>query len=323
MKLKIQKANIKDSEVLTELMRKSKAYWGYSIDQLERWNEELKISKEYISENSTYKLSHLDKCLGFYSFMQNGKNLKLDNLFIHPNNMGNGYGKMLLQDFLIKANSISCERVILESDPNAEQFYKKHNFYTIALQETSIRNRFMPIMVWAESQIGKIKLFDTQRLYVRKLESNDIDEFHRMQSNQNVMRFIKPIMNYEESKNELDRFIGYYENQKKMFRIWALIEKQTDKFIGICGVYLNDKYEVEIAYRLQQTNWGKGYGTEIAKELVDFCFTTLEYDKLFAHAREGNVGSRKILSKIMDYNGTSIVDDKLDHIYSVDRKNWL
>jgi len=323
MNLKIQKANIEDAEVLTQLMRKSKGYWEYSTEQLEKWKEELKISEEYIAENNTFKLSLLDKCIGFYSFKQNGENLKLDNLFIRPNAIGKGYGKILLQDFLKKARSISCKRVLLESDPNAEPFYKKHNFNTIALQETSIRNRFMPIMVWAESQIGKIRIFNTQRLYVRNLESADIDEFHKMQSNENVMRYIKPIMDYEESKKELDRFIGYYKNQIKMFRIWALIEKETDKFIGICGVYLNDKYETEIAYRLQQINWGKGYGTEIAKELIDFCFNTLEYDKLFAYAREGNLGSRKILSKMMNYQGTSIMKEKLDHIYSVERKNWL
>ena len=39
-----------------------------------------------------------------------------------------------------------CENIILESEPSAEIFYQKLGFQKIGALETSIKNRFMPIM---------------------------------------------------------------------------------------------------------------------------------------------------------------------------------
>jgi len=311
--MNIKRARVDDHVALTNVMRKSKAIWGYSKEQMKLWEGELTITEKDILENNFFNIYHDNQIAGFYSESIQFGNLKLENLFVHPDFVGQGYGKLLLEDFLKRSNSIQHERLILEADPNAELFYIKHNFKTIALQKTSIKDRYMPIMVWSNPEIKNSTLFDSERLYVRHLDVNDLEEFHK-------------IMDYEESKIELNRFISYYRNSKMMFRIWALIEKKTDNFVGICGVYINKNNEQEIAYRLQESNWRKGYGTESAKALIEFCFATLEFEKLFAYARNGNIGSRKILSKLMTYNKriesyehTNVVD----HEYSITRKNWL
>ena len=61
----------------------------------------------------------------------------------------------------------------------------------------------MPIMMLSKSNLEDIKLFDSKRLFVRHLREGDIEGFYKMQSNPNVMKYIKPPMNYEESKEEL------------------------------------------------------------------------------------------------------------------------
>ena len=139
------------------------------------------------------------------------------------------------------------------------------------------------------------------------------------------MKYIKPPMNYEESKEELNRFISYYKERKLLFRIWALIEKRTGNFVGICGVYLNENCEFEIAYRLQESNWGKGLGKEIAEKLIDFCFETFDYERLFAYVMEENIGSKKILDKIMNYKGEVKSKENLSKsfIYEIEKENWL
>jgi len=144
------------------------------------------------------------------------------------------------------------------------------------------------------------QVFTTDRLYVRRLASADIDVFYEMQSDADVMRYVKPAMTYEESVAELQRFIAYYDSDR-FYYIWAVAELESQAFVGICGVYLNEKGEYEIAYRLLQRSWGVGYGKEIAAGLLRYCFDDLQLNTLVGYAYEGNKGSIRILQKLMTF----------------------
>lgn len=144
--MEIEKANLVDNEILTEITKKSKAYWGYSEEQILKWNNNLTISKEYINKNQVFKLLNDNKIIGYYSYIIEEKKIKLDNLFILPEHIGKGFGKFLINDFLKRMREEKFKRIILNSEPNAEKFYLKVGFKKIGEFETSIKNRFMPIM---------------------------------------------------------------------------------------------------------------------------------------------------------------------------------
>ena len=110
-------------------------------------------------------------------------------------------------------------------------------------------------------------VFKTSRTIVRPLKMSDIVGFYDMQSNENVMRFIKPKMNLVESRKELRRFIKLENTERQFYEIWAIESDDNSQFLGICGVYENDKKEIEIAYRFRERFWGQGYGSEIAEAL--------------------------------------------------------
>ncbi|WP_433764900.1 GNAT family N-acetyltransferase [Flavobacterium ginsenosidimutans] len=143
----IQKANIIDNEILTSITKKSKAYWGYSDEQIQKWDKNLTISKDYIREHSVFKLVDNDLIMGYYSFIfENDKTVELDNLFVLPEYIGKGFGKYLLLDFLNRMKEIGIEKITLDSEPNAVEFYLKMGFAKVGEFELSIKNRFMPIM---------------------------------------------------------------------------------------------------------------------------------------------------------------------------------
>lgn len=145
--MKILKANPNDYEILTQITKLSKAYWGYSKEQILKWNDNLTISEVYIINNNTFKLSFEDKIIGYYSYIIEKENdIKLDNLFILPECIGKGYGRFLIKDFLNRMKNQNFKKIILQSEPNAEEFYTKMGFKKIGAFETSIKNRFMPIM---------------------------------------------------------------------------------------------------------------------------------------------------------------------------------
>ena len=145
--MEIAKSIIEDSEVLTEITKKSKAYWGYSDEQMEKWSELLTITKNYIETNNVYKLLNDGLTVGYYSYIYlNKKEVKLDNLFVLPNYIGTGLGKLLMNNFLDRIKNTEIEKIILDSEPNAEKFYGYFGFKKVGQIETSIKGRYLPIM---------------------------------------------------------------------------------------------------------------------------------------------------------------------------------
>lgn len=143
----ILKATTIDHEILTEITKKSKAYWRYSEEQLVLWSNNLTITQDYIKRNDVFKLVNNNIIVGYYScFSEEEKSMKLDNLFVLPEYIGKGFGKYLMIDFLNRMKEIKIEKITLDSEPNAELFYSKMGFVKIGEFETSIKNRFMPIM---------------------------------------------------------------------------------------------------------------------------------------------------------------------------------
>jgi ribosomal-protein-alanine N-acetyltransferase len=162
-------------------------------------------------------------------------------------------------------------------------------------------------------------VFKTERLVVRKLTKEDIESFFIMQSSPTVMQFIKPTQNYEEAKNELAKFIGYYSNPDKLYNIWAITISETNRFIGICGVYQNQQSDFEIAYRLIETTWGFGYGSEITASLIQYSLQDLKIPQLVAYVYTENIPSVKILEKYMTFVKESVhqVTGKMGRKYVV------
>lgn len=143
----IEKAISTDHEILTEITKKSKAFWGYSAAQIEIWSEFLTVSSDYINSNAVYKVLVDDQVAGYYSFLnEDEKTVKLDNLFLLPEYIGKGFGRQLMEHFLLNIKKTNANKITLNSEPNAESFYSKLGFIKTGQIETSIKDRFMPIM---------------------------------------------------------------------------------------------------------------------------------------------------------------------------------
>lgn len=81
--------------------------------------------------------------------------------------------------------------------------------------------------------------------------------------------------------------------------IWAVCEKDRAEVIGLCALLTNDENDRELGYRFRVEYWGKGYGTEVTKGLIDFCFQDLKIEKITADVNIANIASAKILHKFL------------------------
>lgn len=112
-------------------------------------------------------------------------------------------------------------------------------------------------------------LFETERLQVRKLVFEDLDSFHEMQGNINVMRFVRGrAMTFEEDKKDLQEIIQKYNIPKNNFWIYAVVRKSDDGFLGTLAFIDESGNESEIGYRFLEKYWKQGYGTEVVTGMV-------------------------------------------------------
>ncbi len=75
------------------------------------------------------------------------------------------------------------------------------------------------------------------------------------------------------------------------------IALRDGRLIGGCGLTLLDGPAPDIGYWLGAPFWGKGFGTEAVRALIDYAFTELDHKALQAGARVTNPASRRILEK--------------------------
>ena len=145
--MRIISATTSDRQILTQLTQQSKAYWGYSKEQMEKWTADLTLSPNYISENIVIKLIQQEEIVGYYALLHKEANtVELDNLFIHPSVIGKGYGSLLLQDAIERSIQLGYTSMVLYADPHATDFYLKKGFAIMGRLKTSIPNRYLPKM---------------------------------------------------------------------------------------------------------------------------------------------------------------------------------
>jgi len=167
-------------------------------------------------------------------------------------------------------------------------------------------------------------IFETSRLYARPLLEHDDGAFYDLMSNPQVMDPIpqKPF-NRAESSSKLLELMALEKSSDT--KIWSLCIKGRKELIGICGLLKNDEQEDEIAYRIRETFWGNGYGTEIAKGLIDYCFDTMNSDLVTADVCIDNFKSVKILNKYFTLKKEFFnADDQcVDRRYVLTKAEWL
>lgn len=139
-------------------------------------------------------------------------------------------------------------------------------------------------------------IYTTKRLLVRKLIMDDFEPFHKMQSNINVMKFVrgKP-MTYAQNKDELPKLIEFYDKKDNDFFIYAIIRKEDEVFVGTVALVKDKNNDDEIGYRFLEEYWGNGYGSEVFEGLLDYC-KSIGLTKIIGCVATENKASLKILN---------------------------
>jgi RimJ/RimL family protein N-acetyltransferase len=155
-------------------------------------------------------------------------------------------------------------------------------------------------------------VLESERLLFRRLLPGDLDELFALYSDPMIRRYFPDgTRTYEETREELEWFLDGHPSHPEL-GLWATIEKETNRFIGRCGLLpwtVEGRYEVEVAYLLAKDRWGMGLGTEAARAIAGYAFDRLDLTRLICLIDSKNEASRRVATKIGMTLEKEIVDE--------------
>lgn len=145
-------------------------------------------------------------------------------------------------------------------------------------------------------------MLKTERCILSKLQSNDYDDVKQLYRDEKVRRYLGGIVDEERCKI---KFVGILNADCDSY-YWVIREIEKKQFVGLVSLDLHhDGKNTEISYDLMPKWWGKGYGTEIIKEVISYGFKELGLTKIVAETQTANKASIRLLERVgMKFQGT-------------------
>lgn len=161
------------------------------------------------------------------------------------------------------------------------------------------------------------KILETERTYLRELTIADAASFYRINLDKEVLQYTGDVA--FESINHAKKFLENYD-QYATYGVgrWAVIHKDTEEFLGWCGLKFTPKSnEYDIGFRFFKKYWNQGYATETAKACIEYGLHTLQLNTIVGRAMKANIASVKVLQKIgLSYERDFDFDGNLGVVYT-------
>lgn len=171
-------------------------------------------------------------------------------------------------------------------------------------------------------------VLETERLAMRPYGEADIAELMPLIGAREVAATTGRIP-HPYTLEDAKQFLALIETDREVRM--AITLRDSGRLIGGIGLRLVEEHrQAEIGYWLGVPYWGKGYGTEAAREMLRYGFEELHLHRIFATHFKQNAASGRILDKIgMRHEGCQRGhfrkwDQFVDlELYGLLREEWL
>lgn len=161
---------------------------------------------------------------------------------------------------------------------------------------------------------------ETARLLLKNYEEKDKENFLALITAEIVMKHVDMgPLSLEEAEKLWIKLIEIFYPQN-LRTIWAVFAREDSRYIGHAALRPRPtkKEDWEISYMLKTEEWGRGFGTEIAQNLIEYGFNELNLTEVFATIDDNNSGSIKVVEKSgMSFIRYEYDDDGRFSVYSI------
>jgi RimJ/RimL family protein N-acetyltransferase len=144
------------------------------------------------------------------------------------------------------------------------------------------------------------EILETKRLILRQFTLDDAPFILELLNTPTWLQFIgdRNVHSIEDAENYLlnGSIKSYAENG---FGFYAVIDKSTNKTIGMCGLIKRDTLpDIDIGFAFLPNLISKGFGFEIASATLDYALNILKINRIVAIVNPDNEKSIGLIKKI-------------------------
>ncbi|MEU0134686.1 GNAT family N-acetyltransferase [Streptomyces sp. NPDC006296] len=122
--MRIRPGRSEEAGALTELALRSKAHWGYDEAFLAACRAELTLTRGDLADGRTAVAEEDGRVLGFTTLAGDPPEGALAMMFVEPDVIGRGVGRLLYAHTVGAARRCGFVRLTVDADPHAEAFYR-------------------------------------------------------------------------------------------------------------------------------------------------------------------------------------------------------
>ena len=138
----------------------------------------------------------------------------------------------------------------------------------------------------------------TARLRLRRYTPDDLDDLHRLNSHEGVMRYLGGVVSRTQTAELLANRILRYYHEHPGLGVWATVDKTSGAVIGFHLLnHIQGTEHIQVGYRLHPEHWGRGYATEMTRALLRYGFMQRSLGTLTAITHLDNTASQQVLLK--------------------------
>ncbi|MCP4177980.1 MAG: GNAT family N-acetyltransferase [bacterium] len=125
-------------------------------------------------------------------------------------------------------------------------------------------------------------MFKGKNIRLRAYTKDDYEHLKEMLNNKELRELLTCKIIYPYRLEEQEKWIETFSGNSDGIYEFAIELKENKTYIGTCGIQkIDQKNRVgEIGISIKKDYWGKGFGTEAFKLLVDFCFEEVNLNKI-------------------------------------------
>lgn len=146
--ISIERADPARADELSRIAFAAKAHWGYPERWMDMWVPQLSFRAEYFEQYESWVALDGEKPVAFYTWEEKKGHAWLENLWVLPEYMGRGIGRMLFLHAVEESRQRGYKRLQLEADPHAVGFYERMGMRKISERSYEIEGkpRILPTM---------------------------------------------------------------------------------------------------------------------------------------------------------------------------------
>lgn len=146
----------------------------------------------------------------------------------------------------------------------------------------------------------RLPTIDTARLTLRSITPTDVDDFFKIYSNPEVMRYWSspPLPDRDAASEQIANIQKGFE-RREMLK-WGIARRTDSRLIGSVTLFHPDftHRRVELGYALGRDYWRQGFMKETLNAVLDYAFNSLNMHRIEADVDPRNDASVRTLERL-------------------------